>query len=138
MPVNKVQVVGLAEFRRDLKAVNSKAPKAFQQTNKKVASGVADKARGKYSGRYQSRTGRGARTIRALASTSRAQVAIGSGSVPYVVGQNFGSNFYRQFRPKASPDHFLYATIEQEMSGIRDDYLDVLMDTFDEAFPGAR
>lgn len=137
MPVNKVEVHGLADFRRDLRAANKKAPKAFQQTNKKVANNVADKVRSKYSARYL-KTGRGAKTIRALASATKAQVALGSVGAPYVVGQNFGSTRYRQFPPKATPDHFLYATIEEEMPGIHDDYLDILMDTLDEAFPGAR
>lgn len=139
MPVNKVQVVGLAEFRRDLKAVNRKAPKAIQQTNKRVANRVVDKARVRYSRRYTSRSGKGKGSIRALASASRAQVAIGRPGLPYVTGQNFGSTGrYPQFMPRHNPDLFLYSTIEAESSFIRDSYLDDLMDTFAEAFPGAR
>lgn len=139
MPVNKVEILGLADLRRDLRSANKTAPKALQRTNKKIADRVVDKARGRYRTRYTSRSGKGEGSIRALASATTARVAIGRPSLAYVAAQNFGSmGRYPQFMPRRSPDLFLYATIEAEMPGIRDDYLDVLMDTLREAFPGAR
>lgn len=132
----RITVQGLSELRRGLRAANANAPRLVQVANKKVAQTVAEKAEQRYARRYRSRSGRGATSIRALASQSRAQVALGGARAPYLPGQNFGSfGRYPQFVPKATPDRFLYRTIADERQRIEREYLDVVADVLREAFP---
>jgi hypothetical protein len=135
MPIGKVEIVGLAELRSALKAADSKAPKALQKANKAVAKRVADKVQQKYSRRYRSVSGKGQRSIRALATATKAQVALGSTGVPYLVGQNFGSRRFRQFMTPATPDYFLFRTWEEERDHTMDTFVDMLDEVLSEAFP---
>ena len=123
----KVVVEGLDELRRDLRRASQEAPKLIQRANKTVAEGVAHEARSKYIAAY--RAGPGASSIRPLASQRRAQVALGRERLPYVVGQNFGSNQgprKRQFPPVRRPDYFLYATVDERKRQTEAEYFDVL------------
>lgn len=125
-----------AEMRARLKQAGDGWPKRIQKANKSVAKKVADKAADKYPRHYRRRSGAAQRSIRALASQSKAQVAIGRATVPYAVGQNFGSKRrYPQFAPKAEPDRFIYATVAEEMSAIEEMHGKEIDAVFDEAFP---
>lgn len=124
-----VRVEGLKEFRSALRQGGKELPKELQKVNKAFAADVAGDVRSKYTLAHPSRSGRGAQSIRALASQTRAQVAIGSARASYVLGQNFGSHQgprKKQFRPVRKPDYFLYRTLEQRDKDLRDDYDELL------------
>lgn len=125
----------LSDMRRWLRAAGDHLPKRLQQANKAIAQEVADLARAKYRRHYVQRSGDGAKSIRALATQTRAQVAIGSAKAPYGPGQNFGSDRIKQFAPKARPDRFLYATIEAERDEIEEMHGEAVDEVMREAFP---
>ncbi|MGE3858114.1 MAG: hypothetical protein AB7G21_14240 [Dehalococcoidia bacterium] len=87
----KLTVDGLRAFRRELRGIGPEFPKALQQENKKFAQEVASSARDAYTALYKSRSGRGAASIRGLATQTSAQVAMGTARTPYMLGQEFGA-----------------------------------------------
>lgn len=126
----------MAKFRAALRKAGAEFPKRLQQVNKSIAVEVADDTRDAYRrSRFRQRSGDGARSIRALATQTRAQVAIGSARAPYLPGQNFGSNRVRQFAPKARPDRFLFATVEKRKPEIEKDHREMVDDLMREAYP---
>jgi hypothetical protein len=104
-----------AEFAADLRA----AAKALEG-NMKEASEVAARRgiaamRQRYSAKYSRGSGRGVGTFRSTGDT----LAFGSSSVPYPLGQNFGSSGrYRQFPRQANPDHFAFSALRAETKSI--------------------
>ena len=65
--VSVTSVEGLAQLRRDLKAIEAQLPKELQKLNKRAAETVAARARAAYADLYRQRSGTGAGSIRALA-----------------------------------------------------------------------
>jgi hypothetical protein len=126
----------LAFFRSALRKAGAEFTKRLQKVNKSVAEDVAEGGRQEYRRTYTRRSGAGEKSIRALATQTRAQVAIGSARAPYGPGQNFGSNKLRQFAPKASPDRFLYATVAKQEDEIRAQHMAMVTDLMHEAYPG--
>lgn len=127
-------VEGLRDLARDLKRVEPALAKKLQRANKAAAEHIASAARGRYVAKHPSRSGKGAASIRGLASQSRAQVAFGSARAPYVVGQEFGSNRFRQFSPwsgkgpggRGSEGNFVYPAIRAEAEKLPEIYADLL------------
>jgi hypothetical protein len=75
-------------------------------------------------------------TIRALASQTRATVALGAARVPWALGSNFGSlGRYKQFPGQADPDHALYKAIESQRERVIEEYGDMIERLTDRAFP---
>lgn len=138
-----VQIHGLNEFRRALNRVDRQLGRQIGQVNKRLGERVAVNARARYARHYSVRRGRVPRSIRASASQTKMQVKIGRKTVPYALGQEFGSDRFRQFRPwtgkgpggKGSHGRFFYPAIREETEGIRRDYLDELDKVVREAFP---
>lgn len=125
-------VEGLADLARDLRAIDAKLPKQLQQVNKKAVDTIAGKARSAYQSQYSSKSGAGAGSIRAVASQTRGQIALGSGRAPYPLGQEFGSGQglnKKQFPPyNAGRGNFFYPTIRAEAEGLPEAYGDMLDD----------
>jgi hypothetical protein len=136
MPTDKIIVnPPLNIVRAQLRQAGGDFPKRLQQTNKEVAKDVADEGRAEYKRTYTQRSGEGAKSIRALATQTKAQVAIGGAKAPYGPGQNFGSNKLKKFAPKATPDRFLYATVDKRREEIEKQHGEMVDDLMDEAFP---
>lgn len=94
----RVFIVGLAEFRLALKRAGGSLSKRIQVANKRAAETVASKARDAYTSLYTPISHEGEGSIRATASQTSASVKMGRPSVPYMIGQEFGSyGRYRQF-----------------------------------------
>lgn len=125
----------MAKFRAALKKAGNDFPKKLQKVNKEVAKTVADDTREAYGNYYQRQSGAGERSIRALATQLKAQVAIGNTKAPYVPGQNFGSNRIRRFAPKAHPDRFLYKSVEKRRAKIIEEHSEMVRDLLHEAYP---
>ena len=136
----RIDVEGMKAFRSELKQLGPELPKALQKLNKSFAERVATKAQSAYGGLHPARTGKGRRSIRGLASQQRAQVAIGSPSVPYMLGQEFGSGRMPRFPPRSGgggrDGYFLYPTITAEIPNLTGDYLDAVAKLSHAAFPG--
>jgi hypothetical protein len=136
-PIDRIIVdPPLTQIRADLRKAGKDFPKKLQKVNKEVAQAVAEDTREAYQrGRYTMRSGDGLKSIRALATQTRAQVAIGGARAPYLPGQNFGSNKVMQFAPKVNPDRFLYTTIAKRKEEIEKQHGEMVDDLMDEAFP---
>lgn len=141
-----IQVEGLKELRRDLKKIDKALPKRLTRANKAFANQLVPSVRAEYQRQHTGhgkRPGRGAKSIRATATQSRARILIGRESVPYMGGQEFGSDHYPQFRPwsgkgpggKGSKGKFLYPTVRAELPGLVDTYQDILDAEMRGAFP---
>lgn len=96
-----VDIEGLREFRRDLKAMGKAYEKGLNDELKNVAAPIAREAKRRYRMLHAvSRRKRGSqRGIRASASGGRAKVVIGSVRYPYLLGQEWGSRKWPQFPP---------------------------------------
>ena len=138
-----IRIEGLNEFRRGLTRANRDVGKKIGQANKRLGERVVQGARVRYAQNYTVRSGRTQRSLRASASQSRVQVKLGGPKAPWALGQEFGSDRYRQFSPwagkapggKGGHGKFLYPEIREQMDGIRTDYLDILDEATREAFP---
>lgn len=88
MPVagDAIRVSGLRELSRDLKRISGDAPKALRLAGNKAAQLVVDWARP----RVPSRTGRAARSVRALSTRTATRVAGGSRRIPYFPWLDYG------------------------------------------------
>lgn len=145
MATDALRVDGLAEFRRELKAAGAEMPRALQKVNKAQATKVVYGARRLYeSSGYRPRTKRTQRRgLRALASQTRAQVALGAATVPWAAGQEFGSRGrFPQFMRgvsrggRGARGNFFYPAIRAARPRLEDEYLDALDALSRRAFPG--
>jgi hypothetical protein len=131
-----VRVEGLDQYRRGLRRAGPEYPKRLAKVNKEAGERVARGAQSRYRNRYEQHSGRGVASIRSLAQQAGAKVRIGSARVPYMLGQEFGSNRYRQFAPHVGrAGRFLFPTIREEMPKLVDEYLEELDDIAREAYP---
>lgn len=96
-----VAIPDLKKYRVALRAVSKELPKQLRLILKEAVTAAADEAQRLYDQNYTSRRGRTRGTIRALATQTSAGVAFGGARYPWVPGQEFGSNKYKQFSPWA-------------------------------------
>lgn len=119
------------EFSADL----HDAAKALEGNMRAASETAAQKAiaamRRRYGALYPRISGRGVGTFKASEDT----LAFGSASVPYPLGQNFGSaGRYRQFPRQASPDHFAFSAVRAETKTIAGVYGNAADDAMAKAF----
>ena len=128
----KVQVHGLKELRRDLKALDSTGgyKAELRDAGKKAAEVVAEEARSRarrgattISGTSASMGGAAIASIRALAGQTKATVALGKASIPYAGGWEFGSGgAHRQFPRKTPRGYNLYPAIDDKREEVIEVY----------------
>ena len=137
-----IRIDGLDDFRKGLRKIDGALGKRIGQINKATGEKVASKARATYSNFYTTRKGRVPKSIKSSAAQREVKISLGRESVPYALGQEFGSNKYRQFFPWTGPSskggsagRFFYPTIREETPGLVKEYLEALDDVGKEAFP---
>lgn len=108
-----LSVRGLRELIRDLKQIDRDLPKAMRTEHKAIADVLVPRVRAAYSLRYPPRTGRGAASIRSVATQKSAGIRAGSARAPYLPGQEWGSRRYKQFGARAANGRFLYPTVKR-------------------------
>lgn len=94
MPV--VEVEGLADLRKDLRALDVKLPLALTAANRKAGDVIAKAARAS----FESRPGvapKVAPTVKLLANPSGASIRLGDAAHPYSLGSEFGAIRFKQF-----------------------------------------
>lgn len=132
----RINVVGLRELRNELRAIDGRMQRELQKANKRAAADViVPAARHLAEGRHNPKWGHEAiGTIRALATQTRAQVALGSAKVTWAAGHEFGSIKYKQFPPSIgykAGGYALYAAIDQEQEQLVGVYGDLLQELAD-------
>lgn len=133
---DRIEVRGLKEFRRELKALDGQWEKQLQKANKAVAEMVAEGTREDFQ-RVGGSGPKAASTVKALAQQTRAQVKFGGKGdsvAERVAGGNaFGSTRFPQF-PKPGV-YALYPTLARRSEDITDRYADLVDDLMKRAFP---
>lgn len=133
---DRVEVRGLTEFRRELKALDGQWEKHLQKANKAIAEMVAEGTREDFQ-RVGGSGPKAATTVKALAQQTRAQVRFGGKGdsvAERVAGGNaFGSSRFAQFPMPGV--YALYPTLERKSDDIRDRYAELVDDLLKRAFP---
>jgi hypothetical protein len=122
-----------AEFAADLRAAAKALEGNMQDASEIAARKSAVAMRARYNARYPRRSGRAAGSFRSTGG-QEPTVAFGSSSIPYMLGQNFGSGRYRQFPRRTSPDHFAFSAVRAETKSIASVYGKAADDAMSEAF----
>ena len=153
-----IYIAGLRELRNELKRIEPGLQREMQRENKAFAARMVPKVQAAYNAIYpkptskKKRAGGGRRKgtvsqIRAVATQTSSGIRIGGARYPHMIGQEFGSNKYRQFAPWTGPGpggrgsrgRFLYPTIRAEMPNVLRRYRSEVMDkVFAKAFPERR
>jgi hypothetical protein len=134
---DRIQVTGLKELRRELKAVDAAFPKQLQKANRRVAEVVAAGTRAAFSSMGGSAP-KVAPKVAALAQQARAQVRVGGGSgvgAEVAMGNLWGSRRFPQFPPPVAGGYALYPTIKDKSDEIVEAYADEIDDLLKRAFP---
>lgn len=153
MPSEGVEIPGLRQFARDLKAAGPELVDELKDLNFKVASKVKDDAVARASGQGPM-AARAAGSLRAAKQAARAAVLLGNAKTPFALGAEFGSQHDRprmlpnegtdrlgwnQFRPwsgsGSTAGYFLYPAIRQDMPAIVAMYGDAIEQIAKKAFP---
>lgn len=113
-----VEVKGLREFRRDLRALGDDYRKGLDRELKEAAKPIVEDARERYRIRHprRGRSKGSQRGIRPGVSARGARVLLGSTRYPYLLGQEFGGHRFPQFPPRAPKPpggYFFYAAISE-------------------------
>lgn len=134
MPIDKIEVLGLNAFRRELKKAEDQFPKAINNINNEVAEIVADAARNRALSQG-STLAKAAPSIRALKGAAKAQVRMGGASYPYAMGAEWGSIRYKQFPLPVPGGRSVYPTIKEKRAEVMNRYGDLIDEVSKEAFP---
>lgn len=153
-----IYIAGLRELRNELKRIEPGLQREMQRENKAFAARVVPRVQAAYNAIYpkptsqKKRAGGGRRKgtvsqIRAVATQTSSGIRIGGARYRYMMGQEFGSNKYPQFRPwtgpgpggRGSQGRFLYPTIRGEMPNVVKRYQSEVIDkVVARAFPERR
>lgn len=127
MPVDRSQAVrveGLADFQKELRALDRTLPRELGQANKRAAEMVAERARQRAQS-LGSVAAKSAPSIKAAAEQRRSKINLGSTREPWALGAEFGGQgrpTTQQFEPhRGREGYFLYPTIRDT----RDEYLEI-------------
>lgn len=118
---NAVRIDGLADFNRQLKKLDTKAPKALRLALNDAADVIVDYAKP----RVPMRTGKARRSIKARSTRTLARVTAGGNKAPYFPWLDFGGRVGRKrsvYRVVRKHGRYLY----QAYYAKRDDFADVL------------
>lgn len=134
-----VQILGLKELRRDLRAWDNKAPRLITLAHKQLAVRVSREAKA-YGVSQGSVAAKAARSIRANATLTSAAVSLGGTRYPFAMGAEFGSHRFPQFKPwrgkGEDAGYFLWPTIRAMSTEIEQTYLTEVADVLRKsAFP---
>lgn len=140
----KVDVQGLRELRKELKAIDPKWSKELQAVNKRAANIVvpeakkrAGQSRPNLAGGVARAGSAGVASIRALASQSRAQIASGGARVPWMGGSEWGSSGrFKQFPSKSADGYILWPAAKAKEGDVVKLYEKMLDDLSSAAFNG--
>lgn len=137
-----IDIVGLADFQRELRKIEAEAPKAMRLAfREEVAEPVAKRARAMAEGQGGA-AGKTAPSIKADAEQRRAKIAMGGAKYPYAFGAEFGSYAYKQFPiwtgnrfTGGGTGYFLHPAVREARDEIEKTMGDVIERLMGEAFP---
>jgi len=131
-----IRVQGLADLRRELKALN--LTEDLKDANNRVAQLVADEAEKKARalGRMEAKA---AESLKANRAQSKATVSIGGARYPFALGAEFGSFRFKQFRSWTGSNegsgYWLWPAIRETRERVIEMYGDEIEKLTAKAFP---
>lgn len=120
------------EFARDIAAAKREMRSQFGDADATAASWASERMQARYNALHPRLTGRASGSFR----SSGPRLRWGRGSIPYMMGQNFGSARYRQFPRRVEPDHFAYSVVSKGAPTIQAMYDAAVVESVGEAFNG--
>ena len=134
-----MRVENLRETIKGLKAINDQLPKEIKVRAKEAGDRMIPEAQAFYRGHYEQHTGKHAARMRTLA-TLRGDVKIVAGGkkFPEMGGQEFGSDKWPQFSPKApasegSSGRFLWRAAVEGLEEFTESISETLVDVMRKA-----
>jgi len=134
-----VKVVGLNEFRRELKRLEDDLTPELKAVNFELAQRVTSWAQTKAAA-VSPQAAKAARdALKASRTAARAQVIIGNNKTPWALGAEFGAQRWKQFPAWRGNDkgagYFLWPSIRDHREEIMDLYMEALDKLAGKAFP---
>lgn len=114
-----VQVVGLREFQRSLKKMDSDLPKALRVALNGAANLIIDRAKPL----IPKRTGAARNSLKAKSTQKAVRIGVGGRKAPYYPWLDFGGRTGRNksvHRPFYRQGRYLYVTLEKERAAVID------------------
>lgn len=138
-----VDVEGLKELQRELRRLDKSWGKELRQANKEVASTVvipdvktqAAQPLMNVKGNPTRLGSKGVGSIRATATATKAQVAVGKAKLGHVMGHVFGSNKYPQFPAWRKGGYIVFPVIREKRTEIMGAYESMIDELTKRAFP---
>lgn len=133
-PPGRIEVDGLRDLQRELRALDASWPKELRLANKEAAEVVADATRASFA----SRPGvapKVAASVKALAQQRNASVRVGGKRWPYAMGATFGARRFKQFPPFKQGGYSLFPQIKSERAKVVEVYGDAVDRLVRRAFP---
>lgn len=144
-----LEINGLKDLQRELRAVNDKLPKELGNVNHEVAQYVISRSKGRASTPLENRA---ADTLSAARNQRVSMVRLGGSRNPEALGAEFGAGHnvlrntsrgsmqgWNQFRPwrgsGGGAGYFLFPTIREDTPQIIEMYLDLIDRLTQRAFP---
>lgn len=136
MAAQETYFVGLREFVGDLRKIDRQFPRDIAKAMRGAAKTVERESRSEYQRIFrQGTSGRSTRTVKGIAafgSNRQAGIKFGGSKRPWLPGQEFGSDKYKQFRPwsgkapggRGSHGKFVYPIIRREIDTVTDELAD--------------
>lgn len=144
MDLIRIDVTDLKRFDRELRALGmADFDAGLRPVLFAFAATEATRVRARYREYYPTDSGAGVASILPFATGNRAGISIGGARAPYMIGQEFGSNRYRQFFPWTGPapagvgsfGRFLYPQLREDRDELIQGLADRLFDIVAVAFP---
>ncbi len=139
--VADVQIIGLREFRRDLKGTDPKYAARLKVANIKAADHIVRRATSRATA-LGGVAAKAAPSLRAVKSATQSAVRLterfpSKGSrKSFELGAEFGASRYKQFKPhKGTEGYFLYPTIRAEREYVTHIYARAVDSILKQAFP---
>lgn len=123
MSATSIKVVGLKEFRKGLKGIETGLPKSMRLVNNKVATILVDATAPK----IPKKTGRAAASLKPQSSQTEARIAAGGPKAPHYPWLDFGGRVGRKkatVRPVYSDGRYIFPTLGEIRGDIQDAMLD--------------
>lgn len=126
-----VQVEGLRELNKGLRAMGPEAQKELKAVNRKVAELVAADSRAAALS-LGGVAAKAAPSIRVSASASGAGIGFGGPRYPFAGGAEFGALNFKQFKPwrgnDSSAGYFVYPSIRRDADQIETEYTTAIIE----------
>ncbi|RQW83554.1 HK97 gp10 family phage protein [Micromonospora globispora] len=118
--VAKIQVTGLREFQRQLKAMDAGLPKQLRLALNEASGLIINYA----TARMPSRSGRAKASLKARSTQRTARVALGGNRAPYAPWLDFGGEGRRKGRPAYRPfikaGRYVYPALDVKRDEVTD------------------